>query len=266
MNLLFLGDVVGKPGRRLLAERLGDLQGRVGADFTVVNGENAAGGRGITPKIADEMFDLGVDVITTGNHVWAQSQVESYIDGEPRLLRPDNYPSPAPGSGVFLGEARNGPTVAVINVQGRVFMHSIDCPLRAVDRALEEIGDRADVILVDMHAEATSEKLGMGWYCDGRVSVVVGTHTHVPTADCRVLPSGTAYCTDVGMCGPYDSIIGTRPDLALHRLLTARPVRFQVAGGNVRLAGVLVDVDPESGRARSIESLLDPPGNLGELP
>lgn len=264
MNILFLGDVVGKPGRRLLAERLTALQHSCAADFTVVNGENAAGGRGITPDIADEMFKLGVDVVTTGNHIWAQSSIVGYLAHEPRLLRPDNYPAGAPGSGVFIGHTRGGHAVAVINLQGRVFMPAIDCPFRSLDAAIEEIRDRAQLILLDMHAEATSEKLAMGWYCDGRVTAVVGTHTHVPTADARILPGGTAYCTDVGMSGPYDSVIGTRPDLALERFLTARPVRFQVASSNVRLAGVVVEADPESGRATAIRQVLDPPGDMGE--
>ncbi len=264
MKLLFLGDVVGKPGRRILSERLPHLLQQWRPDFTVVNGENAAGGRGITPAIADEMFALGVDVITSGNHIWAQASILGYLGSEPRLLRPDNYPAGAPGSGVFLGRSRHGQPVAIVNLQGRVFMPAIDCPFHALDRVLDEIGDRAKVILLDMHAEATSEKLAMGWYCDGRATAVVGTHTHVPTADCRILPAGTAYCTDVGMTGPYDSIIGTRPDLALERLLTARPVRFQVASGNLRVAGVLVEADPESGRATAVHPILDPARPLGE--
>lgn len=264
MKLLFLGDVVGKPGRRILSERLPHLFQQLSPDFTVVNGENAAGGRGITPAIADEMFALGVDVITSGNHIWAQASIPGYLGSEPRLLRPDNYPAGAPGSGVFLGRSRRGQPVAIVNLQGRVFMPAIDCPFHALDRVLDEIGDRTKVILLDMHAEATSEKLAMGWYCDGRATAVVGTHTHVPTADCRILPAGTAYCTDVGMTGPYDSIIGTRPDLALERLLTARPVRFQVASGNLRVAGVLIEADPESGRATAIHPILDPARPLGE--
>ncbi len=253
-----------------MVERLAGLQRRTRADFTVVNCENAAGGRGVTPEIADQLFACGVDVLTTGNHVWAKQAIVDYLHKEPRLLRPDNFPTPPansgafgpPGSGVFIGRSRRGVPVAVINLQGRVFMQPIDCPFTGLERALEEIGDRAQVILVDMHAEATSEKLAMGWHADGRVSAVLGTHTHVPTADARLLPGGTAYCTDVGMSGPYDSIIGTRPDLALERMLTARPVRFQVGGGNVRLAGALVEIDPETGRATGIESILDPPGPL----
>lgn len=264
MKILFLGDVVGKPGRRALAERLTALRRECGADLTIVNGENAAGGRGITPAIADEMLELGVDVITSGNHIWAQQSIVAYLATETRLLRPDNYPPGAPGSGVYIGHTRADQPFAVINLQGRVFMPDIDCPFQAVDAAIEEIGERAKVIFLDMHAEATSEKLSMGWYCDGRVTAVVGTHTHVPTADSRILPGGTAYCTDVGMTGPYDSVIGTRPDLALERFLTARPVRFQVASSNLRLAGVIVDADLETGRAKTIRQVLDPSEDMGE--
>lgn len=264
MKILVLGDVIGKPGREVLNERLPSLMERCGADFTIVNGENAAGGKGITPPIAREMLALGVDVITTGNHVWAQPSVTDVLTREPRLLRPDNYPPGAPGSGVFVSEADACPPVAVINLQGRVFMPEIDCPFRAVDAALASVGERARLVVIDMHAEATSEKLAMGWYCDGRATAVVGTHTHVPTADARILPAGTAFCTDIGMTGPYDSVIGTRPDLALERFLTARPVRFQVASTNARISGVLVEADPETGRAISIRQVLDPPGDMGE--
>ena len=259
MKLLFIGDVVGKPGRDVLAQRLRSLQKRYGVDFTVVNAENAAGGRGITPQIAAETLDLGVDVITSGNHIWAQSSIEQVLVEEARVLRPDNYPGTPPGSGVFVGPARNGATVAVVNLQGRVFMPPIDCPLAAIDRILEEIGAQTPLVFVDFHAEATSEKLSMGWYCDGRVTAVLGTHTHVPTADARVLPAGTAYCTDVGMTGPYDSVIGTRPDLAIYRLQTQRPVRFQVASGGLRVAGAVIEADPETGTARRIEAFVDPP-------
>lgn len=262
MKVLFLGDVVGKPGRKLLFDRLADLQRDWEADFTVVNVENAAAGRGVTPSIADDVLAAGADVLTTGNHVWAQREITDYIDREPRLLRPLNFPEGTPGAGLFRGRSRTGRPVAVLNLQGRVFMQPIDCPFRTLDRALEELGDDAAVLIVDMHAEATSEKIALGWYADGRVTAVLGTHTHVPTDDARVLPGGTAYCTDVGMSGPYDSVIGTRPDLAIERFLTARPVRFKVASHNTRLAGVVVDCDAENGRATSIQSFLDPPGSL----
>lgn len=265
MNLLFLGDLVGKPGRQILTRHLAALQAEWSVDFTVVNVENAAAGRGVTPALADEILSLGVDILTSGNHIWAHREIDAYLGEEPRLLRPLNYPPGTVGNGIFIGRSRQGHPVAVVNLQGRVFMPDIDCPFRALDEALEKIGDQAPTVIVDMHAEATSEKLAMGWYCDGRVTAVLGTHTHVPTADARLLPGGTAYCTDVGMTGPYDSVIGTRPDLALQRFLTGRPVRFQVARSNPRLAGVILEVAPETGRASRIRPFLHPPGGLSEV-
>jgi len=262
VRLLFVGDVVGKPGRNILMSRLKDLQAQRNVDFTIVNVENIAAGRGVTPTLADDILGLGVDVLTTGNHVWAQRGIEDYLEDEPRLLRPLNFPPGTPGSGVFQGRSRTGHSVTVVNLQGRVFMQPIECPFRALDEIVEEFGANPTAMLVDFHAEATSEKIAMGWYADGRVSAVLGTHTHVPTADARVLPAGTAYCTDVGMTGPYDSVIGTRPDLALHRLVTARPARFHVASGNARIACAIVDVEPVSGKATDIETFLDPPGPL----
>ena len=262
MRLLFIGDVVGKPGRRVLQARLADIQSSNDVDFTIVNAENVAAGRGVTATLADDLLALGVDVLTSGNHIWAQRGIDEYLRSEPRLLRPANFPPGTPGSGVFHGRARTGHSVIVINLQGRVFMPPLDCPFRALDKILDDIADPSAVVLLDFHAEATSEKLGMGWHADGRVSAVLGTHTHVPTADARLLPAGTAYCTDVGMTGPYDSIIGTRPDLALHRFLTARPTRFQVANGNARVACAIVDVDTGTGRATAIETFLDPRGPL----
>ncbi len=263
MKILFLGDVVGKPGRQILKERLASLQSHYSADFTIVNVENAAAGKGVTATIADEILSLGADVLTTGNHVWAQRGFEEYLESEPRILRPLNFPMDTPGNGIFRGRSRQGDPIIVMNLQGRVFMQPIDCPFRALDDALETLpGGDCPTIFIDMHAEATSEKLAMGWYADGRVSAVLGTHTHVPTADARILPGGTAYCTDIGMTGPYDSVIGTRPDLALYRFLTARPARFQVASSNTRIAGTVVDIDPESGKASSIETFFDPPDDL----
>jgi metallophosphoesterase (TIGR00282 family) len=263
VRILFLGDVVGKPGRQILKDRLASLQEDMKADFTIVNAENAAAGKGVTPTIADDILALGVDVLTTGNHVWAQRGFEEYLESEPRILRPLNYPLDAPGQGIFRGRSRHGEPIVVMNLQGRVFMQPIDCPFRALDDALENLpGGDCPTIFIDMHAEATSEKLAMGWYADGRVSAVLGTHTHVPTADARILPGGAAYCTDVGMTGPYDSIIGTRQDLALYRFLTARPARFQVASSNTRIAGALVEVDTDSGKAKSVETFFDPPDDL----
>jgi metallophosphoesterase (TIGR00282 family) len=259
LKLLFIGDVIGKPGREVLAARLRKLQRKHEVDFTVVNAENSAGGRGITPAIVDETLGLGVDVITSGNHIWAQSSIEQCLVEEARVLRPDNYPGNPPGSGLYLGLTRGGDAVAIVNLQGRIFMPPIDCPFAAIDRLLEEIGANTKLVFLDMHAEATSEKMSMGWYCDGRATAVLGTHTHVPTADARILPGGTAYCTDVGMTGPYDSVIGTRPDLAIERIVTARPVRFQVASGGLAVAGAIVEADPATGQAISIETFIDPP-------
>ena len=262
MRILFVGDVVGKPGRRILATRLANLQRTYDVDFTVVNAENVAAGRGITPSLSDEILAMGVDVLTSGNHIWAQRGIEQYLEEEPRLLRPANYPTGAPGTGVFHGRSRDGHPVNVINLQGRVFMPELDCPFQALDNILGGTSDLPAATLLDFHAEATSEKQAMGWHADGRVSAVVGTHTHVQTADARLLPAGTAYCTDVGMTGSLDSIIGTRVDLALSRFLSSRPVRFQVAKVNPRISYVLIDIDTASGCATDIKACYDPPGPL----
>ena len=262
MRILFVGDVVGKPGRRILATRLANLQRTYDVDFTVVNAENVAAGRGITPTLSDEILAMGVDVLTSGNHIWAQRGIERYLEEEPRLLRPANYPAGAPGTGVFHGRSRDGHPVNVINLQGRVFMPELDCPFQALDNILDAASDLPAATLLDFHAEATSEKQAMGWHADGRVSAVVGTHTHVQTADARLLPAGTAYCTDVGMTGSLDSIIGTRVDLALSRFLSSRPVRFQVAKTNPRVSYVLIDIDTASGYATDIKARYDPPGPL----
>jgi hypothetical protein len=262
VRILFVGDVVGKPGRRILATRLANLQRTYDVDFTVVNAENVAAGRGITPTLSDELLAMGVDVLTSGNHIWAQRGIERYLEEEPRLLRPANYPAGAPGTGVFHGRSRDGHPVNVINLQGRVFMPELDCPFQALDNILDAASDLPAATLLDFHAEATSEKQAMGWHADGRVSAVVGTHTHVQTADARLLPAGTAYCTDVGMTGSLDSIIGTRVDLALSRFLSSRPVRFQVAKTNPRVSYVLIDIDTASGYATNIKARYDPPGLL----
>lgn len=254
MNILFVGDVVGKIGRNMLHEHLPALKRQHGLDLIVVNGENTAGGVGITPAIAEELFDLGVGVITLGNHAWDKRDVIPYIDGEKRLLRPLNWPGAVPGGGSVVVQAANGARVGVICLIGRVFAHvHYDDPFRAVDQALEQISGRADVILVEMHADATSEKAAMGWYLDGRVSAVLGSHTHVQTADNWVLPGGTAYLTDLGMTGPYHSVIGMEKDLVLERFLTQMPVRFETAKGPGQLCGAVIQVDPQSGRAHGIE-------------
>jgi metallophosphoesterase (TIGR00282 family) len=224
----------------------------------VVNVENLAGGNGVTASTCREILDLGVHVMTSGNHIWDKKEVLSYMPDEPRLLRPHNYASDCPGTGVHVGTAADGTRIAVVNLQGRVFMPPGDCPFRAADRALQEIGEAADVILVDLHGEATSEKVAMGWHLDGRVSAVVGTHTHVPTADERVLPGGTAYITDLGMTGPFDSVIGVDKQVILGRFLDGMPARFETARGDLRLCGVVVDVERSTGKANSIERLMVP--------
>jgi metallophosphoesterase (TIGR00282 family) len=263
VRLLFVGDVFGKPGRRILAARLAHLQAAHHVDFTVVNAENVAAGRGITPALSDEILAMGVDVLTSGNHIWAQRGIEQYLDDEPRLLRPANYPAGAAGTGVFHGRARDGLPVQVINLQGRVnIAPQIDCPFQALDDILEENTDPPAAILVDFHAETTSEKQAMGWYADGKVSAVVGTHTHVRSADARLLPAGTAFCTDVGMTGSQDSIIGSRVDRALYRFVTGRPARLEPAKANSRVSYALVDIDTAKGRATGIETFYDPPGPL----
>jgi metallophosphoesterase (TIGR00282 family) len=265
MRLLFIGDIVGKPGRELIRQGLGGLIARHRIDLVVANAENAAAGSGITREIGDRLLNQGVDVMTSGNHIWAKREVIEYIGAEPRLLRPANFPAGAPGRGGFLARTADGRTVGVINVMGRVFMQPIDDPFAVVLREIEALRNRCRVILVDFHAEATSEKAAMGWHLDGRVTAVVGTHTHVQTADERILPKGTAYLTDVGMTGPHDSIIGVEIDLALDRFLTGLPTRFETASANPRLNAVVIDADDQTGRAAGIERLSYSLAELTEL-
>jgi 2',3'-cyclic-nucleotide 2'-phosphodiesterase len=261
MRILFIGDIFGRPGRTIVKERLPGLVKEHAADLVIANGENAAAGFGITPPLTDELFDLGIDVLTTGNHIWDKREIIDYFeeaDGNPhsparRLLRPANYPPGMPGWGMYQGSKKNV-AYAVMNLQGRVFMSSNDDPFRVADELLKEV--KAKVVLVDVHAEATSEKMALGWHLDGRVTVVVGTHTHVPTADERVLPGGTAYITDVGMTGPYDSVIGVKKELILERFRTNMPSRFEAATGDVRLCGIVVDCDESTGKARSIKRVM----------
>ncbi len=261
MRILFIGDIFGRPGRTIVKERLASLVRDNAIDLVIANGENSAAGFGITPQLAEELFELGIDVLTTGNHVWDKREIVDYFeaaDGNPhspakRLLRPANYASGLPGWGVYEGQKRNVP-FAVINLQGRVFMASNDDPFRTVDQLLKQI--QAKIIFVDIHAEATSEKISMGWYLDGRVTVVVGTHTHVPTADERVLPGGTAYITDVGMTGPFDSVIGVKKELVISRFLNNMPARFEAATGDVRLCAVVVECDDTTGRAKDIKRVM----------
>ena len=253
MRLLFVGDIFGKPGREALLRWLPGFLDEREVDFVVVNGENAANGAGITSKIAERLLAGGVDVITTGNHVWRQKEVFTFLATDERIVRPANYPPGAPGRGLTVRPAADGSEVAVINLAGEVFLNSGLSPFRIVDRLVEEAQQLADTILVDLHAEATSEKVAMGHYLDGRATAVVGTHTPVQTSDARVLPGGTAYITDVGMTGPRDSVIGVRTDVILRRFTTELPQQFEVAEGPVRLDAVVVDA--EGGRATGIETL-----------
>ncbi len=260
MKLFFIGDVVGKPGRRALRELLPRVIHRYDIDLVVANVENAAGGFGVTRTVVEEIYSSRVDVLTTGNHVWDKKEVMEFIEEYETFLRPANYPDGTPGRGSVVLSARNGCRAAVINLMGRVFMRPVDCPFRVAEGEIRALRGKTKVIVVDMHAEATSEKQAMGWFLDGEVSAVIGTHTHVQTADEKILPKGTAYITDVGMTGPFDSVIGVEKEMVIDRFLTYRPNRFDVARGDVRLQGVVVDIDPETGRARAIERLSLKPG------
>jgi metallophosphoesterase (TIGR00282 family) len=256
MNILFIGDIFASPGRVLVARYLQEIVTEEKIQLAIANGENSAGGFGITPQIAEELFSLGLDVITTGNHVWDKKEIFDYLPRTPRLLRPANYPADLPGSGLLLTKARNGVPVAVINLQGRVHLPAIEDPFRMADGILKSLdalpGAGVKVRFVDFHAELTSEKMAMGWYLDGRVSAMVGTHTHVPTADERILAGGTGYQTDVGMTGPYDSVIGSEKSLAIRRFLTGMPIRLENAKSGAELHAVIVTVDPGTGRATAI--------------
>lgn len=255
MKLLFIGDVYGRPGRRASADLIPRLRDEHAVDFCIVNGENAAGGFGITEKIARKFFAYGADVITTGNHVWDRKDTVEFINNADRVLRPANFPAGVGGIGSGAFTAANGTTVGVVCLQGRTHLPSLDCPFRCADRIVEDLRGSTPLILIDFHAEATSEKIAFGWHLDGKASAVIGTHTHVQTADERVLPGGTAYITDAGMTGPHDSVIGARKDAVIGRFLSQMPVRFEPAEGDVKLCGALIDVDEDTGRSRSIERL-----------
>jgi len=258
MTVLFIGDIFGSPGRRIVLDALPGLVAEHQPELVVANCENAAAGYGITPTLAEELLAAGIDVLTGGNHIFDRKEIIPFFEqgaANGRLLRPANYPAGTPGRGLYLGQTTAGTDYAVLNLQGRVFMPSIDCPFRTADQLLEQIPAGVKVILVDMHGEATSEKQAMGRYLDGRVSAVIGTHTHVATADEQVLPGGAAYITDVGMSGPHDSIIGNDFQGVMRRFLTGLPTRLDVARGDVRLSAVVLDVDPASGRARNITRL-----------
>ncbi len=258
MRVLMVGDVVGKSGRKATQEWLPILREEHAIDFVIVNGENSAGGIGITPDIARSFYNQsGVDVVTLGNHAWGKREIFPYLDEEPRLLRPANYPPGAPGKGYGIYPSPQGP-VAVVSLQGRTFMEPVDDPFRAADAILETLRRSTRMIFIDFHAEATSEKQAFGWYVDGRASAVVGTHTHVQTADERILPEGTAYLTDVGMTGPMDSIIGMRRDIVIPKFLSLLPARFEVEEGESRLCAVLIDIEPATGRASAIRRIQTP--------
>lgn len=263
MNILFIADIVGKPGRRIVAAKIDKIKRDYRIDFVIANGENSAGGFGITPPVARELFGYGIDAITTGNHVWNKKEILDYIKEEPRLLRPFNLPAGLPGNTIYYKEIK-GIKVALFSLLGRVFMGSCmmaDCPFAASSQMLEESKRKSDVILVEIHAEATSEKLALGYFLDGKVSAVVGSHTHISTTDARILPGGTAYVTDIGMTGPVDSVIGVDKDIIINKFLTQIPVKFEVARGQAQLEGVIIK-DVENKERRSMERIAEVEANL----
>ena len=262
MNILFVGDIFGSAGRRIVHEHIGHVCEAHQVELLIINAENVAGGFGVTPQIAEELFDIGADVLTTGNHVWDKRELIDYLKSVPaeskdrprRVLRPANFEAGVPGYGVFEGVTESGVAFAVVDLMGKVFMSGTNNPFTAVDEILA--GIKAKVIVVDFHGEATSEKVAMGWHLDGRVTAVLGTHTHIPTADERILPGGTAYQTDVGMSGPYDSVIGVEKDLVLHRFLTGMPGKFEAAKGNPKMCAALITCNPVTGRASAIQRIM----------
>lgn len=255
MNLLFIGDIFASPGRSIVGDHLRKLIVQEEADLVIANTENSAGGFGITPAIADELFEMGIDVMTTGNHIWDKKEIYEQLDKDSRILRPANYAPELPGKGLTQIRAHNGVQVAVLNLQGRVHMSAVDDPFRKADELLASIDPAVKIRFVDFHAEATSEKVAMGWHLDGRVTAMIGTHTHIPTADERILPGGTAYLTDSGMTGPYDSVIGVEKETVLKKFKTSLPVRMEAAKGMVELRGVVISADPATGKAKRIKRL-----------
>lgn len=256
MNILFIGDIVGKPARKALSKFLFRIQQEQEINFIIANAENIAGGIGVTKETAQELFSLGVNVLTSGNHIWAKKEVIQYLNEEKRLLRPLNYPKPCAGSGYIIEQTNSNNKIAVVNLMGRLYLQSLDCPFRAIEDVLQLIKKETNIIIVDFHAEATSEKIAMGWFLDGKVSAVIGTHTHVQTADECLLPNQTAYITDVGMVGPYNSVIGMDKEAAISRFLTQLPIKLEVAKGNCIFGGVVISVDEISGKSLSIKRLL----------
>jgi metallophosphoesterase (TIGR00282 family) len=255
LKVLFIGDIIGEPGRKFVRQNIKGLTETHRPDLVIANGENAAGGFGITPDIADELFFMGIDVLTSGNHIWDKKEIEPYLTKQDRLIRPANYPDGSIGYGSVIVSALNGSRAAVLNLEGRVFMSSLEDPFRTADREIERLKRDTPVVIIDFHAEATSEKAALAWYVDGRASAVIGTHTHVQTADERVLPGGTALITDVGMTGPSDSVIGVKKEEAIARFLTQRPHKFEIPKGSAHLDAVIIDIDASTGKAKAIERI-----------
>ena len=255
VKLLFIGDIIGKPGREALSRELHRIVDRHRVDLVIANGENAAGGFGLTAETAQELFKCGVQMLTSGNHIWDKKDALEYIKREDRIVRPANYPEGTPGRGATIVKTPGGIKVGILNLEGRVFMNNLDCPFRCADREIAKLKEETPIIFVDFHAEATSEKVSLGWHLDGRVSAVIGTHTHVQTADERILTAGTAYMTDAGMTGSFDSVIGVRKEDAIEKFITQRPAKFEVAKKDIRINGVVIEVDEKSGLALSIERI-----------
>jgi metallophosphoesterase (TIGR00282 family) len=255
LNILVIGDIFGKPGRKIIKRMLSRIQSENDIMFTIANAENAAGGKGLSREVMNELLGAGIDALTMGNHTWDNKEIYQFIDDEFRIVRPINYPGECPGQGYHIYQAGFNKKIAVINASGRVFLPAIDCPFQRIDETINEIKDSVDYIIVDFHAEATSEKVAMGRFLDGRVTAVLGTHTHIQTADERILPGGTGYITDLGMTGPYDSILGVDKDIIIRKFLTGRPARFEVASGPSQMEGVILKVDDENYKVRDIKRL-----------
>lgn len=255
MILMMIGDIVGRPGRTILREKLPLLRKEYEVDFVIANGENAAGGNGITQKIAQELFISGIDFLTMGNHIWDNKDVLNFIEEEARMVRPANYPSGTPGRGYQVIKIESGISIGIINISGRTFMNALDCPFRTADVIIDKIKNSTSIVIVDFHAEATSEKIAMGWYLDGRATLVAGTHTHVQTADERILPNGTAYITDLGMTGPVNSILGIEKETVIKKFISQLPVRFEVAKGPSQINGIIVEIDEQTGKAQKIQRI-----------
>jgi metallophosphoesterase (TIGR00282 family) len=254
MNILFIGDIIGKPGRKITRALLPKIKEEYKINYVIANGENSAGGFGIVPNVVDELCSLGINTITTGNHVWDKKEIMEFLDKDERIIRPINFPEGAPGKGIRI-DVVNGNKIAVINVMGRTYLSYLDCPFRTTKKVIDEIKNDVKIIVIDFHAEITSEKQAFGWFFDGVVSAVIGTHTHVPTADERILPKGTGYITDVGMTGAYDSVIGIRKEIALKRFLLQMPAKFYISAGDVKFSAIFLEVDENDGKTKRIERI-----------